>query len=592
MVSSAAMGSQSPSNKKKMEKAIASYISKLEKEHENLKSKKIEVLGVRDINRQYEILSHLRALLQERLDRGDVSQLALNIGPPVVEVVRQNPKKEHLMEECTCILYFLSIFDPYFKKGVARLFKALQDHSDNESIHKASLAAIRNIVAANRESLPRVAPSTPIVLDSMDTFPGNIDLLSSALEILENLASHMPNKSYFVESGALRQLQNTMKDHIHDAAIQGTILRALSNLSFEAGSSVRSEMLPMLSLVLESMREHPKYPKVQMYGCCTLQNLSSFASMTSPSQSDGEEVTTDGFRTILGVMKDHVEDSMLQEQGIKTLHEMIKDAPEQVDWIIDQDGITTIVEGMTRYSHVLDVQVEGLGILQLLAFRSSDNHELIFSLGGVDVLLAAMITYPDNVKVSLSGVNILKDFTRISLDFQRAVSAKGGIGVILNAMKRHAHNDDIQDPAFACMRNLCLNHDNRETVRKEGWVPVALANMTNLKSNPAIQAYGCDALGRLSSIAVEEIYIHHGIEVALESMAEHSSHAGVQDRACFLLLNLTEHKPALAHMKEHKVLPIVQAAKVPPKEQALERKKELISRLSSLDIRPASWFRK
>jgi hypothetical protein len=576
------------SNKKKMDKQIVGYITKLEKEHSYLKAKKIEVLGVRDINRQYEILSQLRALLQERLDRGDVSQLPLDIGPPVVEVIRQNGKKEQLMEECTCILYFLSIFDPYFKKGVARLFKALQDHPLNDSIHKASLAAIRNVVAANRDSLSRVAPSTPIILDSMSDFPDNVDLLSSALEILENLASHTPSKAFLVECGALDQIQTTMSDHSHNAAIQGTILRTLSNLSFEAGIDIRSDMLPMLSVVMAAMREHPKYPKVQMYGLCTLQNISSSSVMASPLQRDAGDVVVDSFHTILSIMKVHIEDPKVQEEGIKTLSKMIKDAPEGTDLMIDDDGIMTMVEAMTRYSHILDIQIEGLQIMLSLVTKNADNHELLFSTGGLDVLLAAMITYPDNVKVSTAGVLILKDFTRLSLDFQRAVSAKGGIGVILTVMKRHAHNDDIQDPAFACMRNVCLHKDNRETVKKEGGIAVALANMTYLKQNPAIQAYGCDALGRLSTIAMEEIFNNHGIEVALESMSEHPTHAGVQDRACFLLLAMSEHRPALMHMKDYKVLPIVQAATVPPKEQAMERKTALVSRLEAIE-RPGLW---
>lgn len=571
-----------------MDKQIVAYISKLEKEHKDLKAKKIEVLGVRDINRQYEILSQLRALLQERLDRGDVSQLPLDIGAPVVEVIRQNGKKEQLMEECTCILYFLSIFDPYFKKGIARLFKALQDHPTNDSIHKASLAAIRNVVAANRDSLPRIAPSTPVILDSMSGFPDNVDLLSSALEVLENLASHTPSKPFFVECGALDQIEMTMQDHSHNPAIQGTILRTLSNLSFEAGPDIRSDMLPMMPSVMASMREHPKYPKVQMYGLCTLQNISSSSVMASPLQRDAEDVAIDSFHTILSIMKVHIEDVKVQEQGIKTLGNMIKDAGEGTDLMIDDDGIMTMVEAMTRYSHNLDIQTEGLDIMLSLVTKNADNHELLFSTGGLDVLLAAMITYPANVKVSTSGVLILKDFTRLSLDFQRAVSAKGGISVILTAMRKHAHNDDIQDPAFACMRNLCLHKDNRDTVKKEGGIAVALANMTHLKQNPAIQAYGCDALGRLASIAVGEIFTNHGIEVALESMSEHPSHAGVQDRACFLLLALSEHRPALMHMKDYKVLPIVQAATVPPKEQAMERKNALVSRLEAVD-RPSLW---
>lgn len=570
----------------KMDKAIAAYVAKLEKEYEDLKKKDIQVLGVRDINRQYEILSQLRALLQERLDQGNVSSLPCTIGPPIVEVIRRNSKKESLMEECTCILYFISIFDPYYKKGVARLFKALQDHPDSDAIHKASLAAIRNVVAANRDSLPRIAPSIPLILDSMDRFPDNIDLVSSALEILENVASHPPNKQSFVECGALDQLQTTMSDHLHNASLQGTILRALSNLSFECEPELRTEMVPMLALVLSAMSEHPKSSKVQMYGCTTLQNLSS--STGSPLQKEdggADEIAVDAFNIILTVMKELPDNKMVQEQGIKTVHKMLQDLP---DVMIGDVGMATIIEAMTRYSHVLDVQIEGLSILQLLGSKNTENYELVFSEGGIDVLLAAMITYPDNVRVSTAGCLILKDFTRLSMDFQRAVSAKGGIGVILTAMKRHAHNEDIQDPAFACMRNLCLHQDNRENVKREGGIPICLANMTHLKRNAAIQAYGCDALGRLAPISFEAVLSHHGIEVAVEAMRTHPSHAGVQDRGCFLLMALSDYKPALSYMRDYDgLVDTIQVARIPPKKQAMERRNALVN---VIEQKGASWF--
>lgn len=571
-----------------MDKQIASCVNKLEKEQKDLKARKIEVLGVRDIKRQYELLSQLRALLQERLDRGDVSALPVSVGPPIVEVIRQNSKKEQLMEECTCILYFLSIFDPHFKKGVARLFKALQDHPMNDSIQKASLAAIRNIVAANRDSLPRIAPSMPVIIHSMDQYSDNVDLLSSAVEILENLASHTPSKTYFIECGALEQLKKAMRKHLHLGPLQATILRAMANLSFEAGVDVRSDMLPVLSVVIASMRENPKDLKVQMYGLSTLQNISSATAIFNPLQRSAEDLVVDTFHTILSIMKVHVEDASIQEEGMKSLYKTMKSAPDNRDLMIDEDGVVTIVDAMTRYSHQLQIQSEGLHILLMLVTQNAENHELVFSTGGLDVLLAALITFPDNVKATTAGILILKDFTRLSLDFQRAVSAKGGIGVIVTAMRKHAHNEDIQDPAFACMRNLCLHQDNREAVKKEGFITVSLQNMTHFKANPAIQAYGCDALGRLATIAMDDIFCNHGIEVALESMSEHPTHAGVQDRACFLLLALSEHRPALKHMKDYNILPIVQAARVPPKEQAQERKSTLVGRLEGND-RPSLW---
>eukprot|EP00536_Pseudo-nitzschia_multiseries_P001706 jgi/Psemu1/300943/fgenesh1_kg.22_\ len=99
----------------------------------------------------------------------------------------------------------------------------------------------------------------------------------------------------------------------------------------------------------------------------------------------------------------------------------------------------------------------------------------------------------------------------------------------------------------------------------------------------AIQAYGCDALGRLATETKNQATIldDNGIGEVLRSMKEHPGHPGVQDRACFFLLAMTEHPPAVVSMREKDILSVVREArgKIPPKEVAKQRLETLISRL-------------
>jgi glucose-6-phosphate dehydrogenase assembly protein OpcA len=119
-----------------------------------------------------------------------------------------------------------------------------------------------------------------------------------------------------------------------------------------------------------------------------------------------------------------------------------------------------------------------------------------------------------------------------------------------------------------------------------------LTHMTIFLNDAAIQAYGCDALGRLASEPQNQISIasESGVDAALCSMKEHPMHPGVQDRACFLLLAMTEYPPAVVTMREKEALTIVREArgKIPPKEIAKQRLESLISRLEKEE--GSSWF--
>ena len=129
--SSGIMNSFSSNGKSRGDREISAYVQKLERQKS-------------DPKQQIDLLSKLRAVLQQRVQKQQPSpELGALLGPAVVEVMRQNPANEELIEECTCNLYLLSILDPSFKKGVARLFKAMEDHRENVAIQRAACAGIR-----------------------------------------------------------------------------------------------------------------------------------------------------------------------------------------------------------------------------------------------------------------------------------------------------------------------------------------------------------------------------------------------------------------------------------------------------------------
>jgi hypothetical protein len=301
-----------------------------------------------------------------------------------------------------------------------------------------------------------------------------------------------------------------------------------------------------------------------------------------------------GVDAILPTLRERLSDGRLQEQGLAALYKLIdaaKDAETRakyVDAICHQGGIPTILQSLTHHGGTLAVQIQGLNVLLGCVSHSLDHHEIFLSEGGLDVMIRALTTFDSNVDVATLGMEVLKNFTRQSLDFQRAVYAKGGIGIVVGLMKTHREAHSVQDPGFACLRNIAIHPENRLTVAHQGAIPVMVANMQLYEGDAAIQAYGCDAMGRLATEqeAIQAMIMESdGLQAALSAMVAHPSHPGVQDRGIFLLLQMTAHAEAVAQLRNLNAMETISHARIPQKPASLERCEQLIGALEA-----RSWF--
>jgi len=575
---------------------IASYVTKLKDEVARLQTKqtanKTKMEAV-DTARVTDILTKIRMLLDGRVEQGNKTALSTDIplGATVVEVMREYPSgHDLLMEECTCILYFLSIMEPDFKKGVARLFKAMGDHKANVAIQRASCEAIRNVVQANPDALSRIAPSLGVILQSMSAHGSNNKLIFKSLELLADLATEPVSKPLFIQKGGVGLLHvlSAMNRHSSDASIQAAGCRSVCNLSLGATREVLQRLSPALDVILRAMNRHDKDKYVQLYGTWALGNMAAY--------HHADIVQQGGVDAILPTLRERLGDARLQEQGLAALSKLIDAAkdPETrvkyVDAICLQGGIPTILQSLTHHGRTQAVQVQGLSVLLGCVSHSLDHHEIFLSEGGLDVLIRALTTFENKVDVATLGMEVLKNFTRQSLDFQRAVYAKGGIGVLVGLMKTHREAHSVQDPGFACLRNIAIHPENRLTVAHQGAIPVMVANMQIYIGDAAIQAYGCDAMGRLATDqeSIQGMIMEcDGIQAALAAMMTHPNHPGVQDRGIFLLLNMTAHPDAVTLLKELNALETITQARIPQKPASLERCEQLIGALES-----RSWFKR
>ena len=319
-----------------------------------------------------------------------------------------------------------------------------------------------------------------------------------------------------------------------------------------------------------------------------------YSTTRSPRGFDPKRI-----QSILTNMEQVLEDGKLQEFAFTALQNIVgacqNDAIRRncVEYILEQRGIPILLQSLASHSSNRNVQAKGLSVLvQCTSSQSIDHYEMMLSEGGIDVIIKAMTHCPGSVEVATKSLTLLQGFSRQSLDFQRVIFAKGGISLILGLMQRHFKESSVQEKAFACLRNTALHPENRSTIAEQGGIPVILSNMEHYSRDAAIQAYGCDALGRMAlgedKIAIDlqaKILGYGGLDIATAAMSYHKVHSGVQDRAIFLLLSLSANEDALARMKSSNVLEKVRNAQIPNNEAALGR-----CRLLATALQPKGLF--
>ncbi|KAG7358915.1 hypothetical protein IV203_015504 [Nitzschia inconspicua] len=378
--------------------------------------------------------------------------------------------------------------------------------------------------------------------------------------------------------------------------IPALVLTTLAHLTEDASEELKKDrVLPLLQLVHESMTTFLSDAVVQGFGCWILHNLSNPLLQ--------ELVAAGSMSVIVSSLKCHPSDCLVQEHGNAGLFNLLplilncnsnqrmEIAPmiyREISSLIPSLP-AVVLRGMEQNAAHLSVQQYGLLVLNRICQKNHDHYEVFISEGGLTVLLNSLkLTTTKTFEGSSEDGDILerrdclaqlacqfvRDLSRptnSSMDIVRIIAIKGGVSALVHLLE-HYNADvafqntspgskcviNIVDPAMACLRNLFCHTENIRQVMADNYdnhrvIPTVLQTMDCFPHDAAVQAYGCDCLGRLSQVdgARREItntvpgasYSHSSdaMVTIIRAMANHRNHAGVQERAIVLLWVLTVH---------------------------------------------------
>eukprot|EP00934_Nitzschia_sp_Nitz4_P001502 Nitzschia sp. Nitz4//scaffold106_size73319//1105//2763//NITZ4_005724-RA/size73319-processed-gene-0.32-mRNA-1//1//CDS//3329532484//1502//frame0 len=393
---------------------------------------------------------------------------------------------------------------------------------------------------------------------------GDDETVLANLESLVQFVSSETSKedgAILVSSGTLEQVMGLLRKGVVETMakveIPRTALHFVSLLTESASDALKNDhLLPSLTTVHQIMSMYGEDSLLAQFGCSFLR------SMSNPLLQ--ELVAAESPVCLMTAMKRHPENALVQEHGNAALYNLLPVCHEEslkAESLGDHPLPAIVLRGMEQHGKVLAVQQYGLLVLDRVCQMDQELVEIVLAEGALNVVLGDHffpMALEDDCLAQLL-CQFLRDLSRqTSQDIRRAMAVKGGLQAVVRLMDCHADAINVQDPAMACLRNLCVHPDNREeALKEESLVSTILWRMNRFWEDAAICAYACDVLGRLvctpvsedpsrttssASPSAKECVMGHplGLAVALRAMKTHRDHGGVQDRAVFFLLSVCE----------------------------------------------------
>jgi hypothetical protein len=376
------------------------------------------------------------------------------------------------------------------------------------------------------------------------------------------------------------------------------VLTTLAHLTENASEELKKDrVLPLLQLVHDSMSTFLSDTTVQGFGCWIMHNLSNPLLQ--------ELVAAGSMSVIVSSMKCHPCDPLVQEHGNAALFNLLPlilncDSNQRMEIppmmyreisSLIPSLPAVVLRGMEQNASQLSVQQYGLLVLNRICQKNHDHYEVFISEGGLTVLLnnlkmTTTRTFESNddgadmlerrdclAQLACQFVRDLSRPTNSTMDIVRIIAIKGGVAALVHLLEHYNAEAlfqasgngaptaiNIVDPAMACLRNLFCHTENIRQVMADNYdnhrvIPTVLHTMDCFPQDAAVQAYGCDCLGRLSQVdgARREItntvstdsfqnqIQSDAMHTVVRAMTNHRNHAGVQERAVVLLWVLIVH---------------------------------------------------
>jgi hypothetical protein len=282
----------------------------------------------------------------------------------------------------------------------------------------------------------------------------------------------------------------------------------------------------LLDAVLESMKQHLNSSVVQQQGIKILNSIGVLEASKAPLS----ERCISCIVQVLRVYSD--EDVQLLEGCLVALCNLCNDSniPE-----IIEVGLDDILRIMRKHAGIEEIQRAAYEALHILS--SDDANAKVIGERCLIEIIETMRQQEDNESLQESACSVLCNLARD--EENRGVIMELGLADILFAMRKHKASAGVQEKACAALGNLAADENNTTAIAEEGLADILEAISQHLDRGGVVQ-YACTALWYLTTNPAQLTRIaEYGLDLLLAAVTNHITDSEVVGQACGALLNLS-----------------------------------------------------
>ena len=188
-------------------------------------------------------------------------------------------------------------------------------------------------------------------------------------------------------------------------------------------------------------------------------SLTDLAELCHPNITDLHEANKreicrlGGPMAVVQAVKKHVDDALIQEEGIGALCNFTSFSTLTEVLVGDVGGVEVILAGMKRHPENVFIQQDGCGAIGNLLYGTKRNAERLEESGGIAVVVAAMKAHPENENVQSYSCDALFNMCQWA-EYRPLIIAAGGAVTIATAMEKYIGNPRVHKESRRAMQQL------------------------------------------------------------------------------------------------------------------------------------------
>jgi hypothetical protein len=401
------------------------------------------------------------------------------------------------------------------------------------------------IVCETKQRNKREAQLIEQILDSVESFGENMELLSATGDILKGLALQMNSLPLIGSSSVISILIRMLylgNEHVVTRSSQ--VLDVLLNNRFDA-SRILAENENGIATIKLCMAKHPSLEVLQQRLCSVVESLVVLLDNRFISEL-AESVCLKALTDALSL---HPNNEILVESACRAIVGLLANIESSVLWtarVTLSGAVMSSLEGTLKCP---DAQKAAVDVLYALCVKE-DGFKFLVA-GSIPSILRSLNAYPAKADLHKNGCAIIR-LVASSGENMDIVGKKDTVACVVNSMLIYPESTSLVMECLATVHYLAVEDSTRKILRH---CEVEDACICLLQINSRNDKIVGTVLAALNNIAVDVKRrsvspMKNGVlDVLLMAMARYPESNSVQKQGCLLLKNYTYEHASLQAMK-------------------------------------------